>query len=303
MTKPITGVALMVLREQGKWDFDDPVAKFLPELANLKVFRGMDAAGRPILVDPPSQPTMRQLVTHTSWFLYGFEDSYVDRQYQKSIPLVNKTMTRAEYLTALAKIPLAFDPGTEWRYGVGMDIEGLIIDHVSGMSLGDFMRQHIFGPLKMKDTGFLLAAAQQARMAMLYEYKDGKLVKAGGPLNLDHTAKAPFGSGGGGLFTTAGDYGRFALMLLHNGTYEGGRVLSPASVKALMTSHVSPAVLNGGFAIGVQKTRPGFESGSMASSSPIRFGPILRLVDRISGTVRQVRGSGLIRNTRRSSWT
>ena len=261
MTKPVTGVALMILREQGKWDFNDPVAKFLPELAHLKVFRGIDAAGKPILADPTSQPTMGQLVSHTAGFLYGLGDSYVDKLYQKSIPLVNKSRTREEYLGALAKIPLAYDPGTQWRYSIGMDLEGLIIERLSGMALSDFMRRHIFAPLKMKDTGFLLNSAQKRRMATLYAFQGGRLVPASGPLDLDYTAKAPFDSGGGGLFTTVDDYGRFALMLLNNGTFEGARVLSPASVKALMSNRISPAVAAGGYGIGVQQIRPGYEFG------------------------------------------
>lgn len=261
MTKPITGVALMILREQGKWDFDDPVAKFLPELAHLKVFRGTDAAGKPILTDPPSQPTMGQLVSHTSGFLYGFGDTYVDKLYQKSLPLVNKTMTRESYLAALAKIPLAYDPGTQWHYSIGMDLEGLIIERLSGMPLGDFMHRHIFAPLKMRDTGFLLNSGQKRRMATFYAFEGGKLVPASGPLNLDYSAKAPFDSGGGGLFTTVDDYGRFALMLLNGGTYGGARILSPASVKVIMTNRISPAVAAGGYGVGVQQIRPGYEFG------------------------------------------
>lgn len=261
MTKPITGVALMILREQGKWDFNDPVAKFLPELAHLKVFRGMDAAGKPILTEPASQPTMGQLVSHTSGFLYGFGDTYVDKLYEKSIPLVNKTMTREAYLAALAKIPLAYDPGTQWQYSIGMDLEGLIIERLSGMTLGNFMRRHIFAPLRMKDTGFLLSPGQQRRMATLYAFEDGKLVPASGPLNLDYSAKAPFDSGGGGLFTTVDDYGRFALMLLDKGTFEGARILSPSSVEAMMTSRIGPAVAAGGYGGGQQHIRPGYEFG------------------------------------------
>lgn len=262
MSKPVTGVALMILYDEGKWRFDDPIAKFLPELADLKVFRGLDSSGNPILTAPASPPTMGQLVTHSAGFLYGFGDTYVDRLYQQHIPLIPKAISADDYLARLKSIPLAFEPGTQWQYSIGMDIEGIIIERLSGMKLESFLQQRLFRPLGMNDTGFVMDQAKAARLATLYEFRDGALRAVNsGPLHVDLQSPSRLNSGGGGLYTTAIDYSRFARMLLGRGSLDGRRILSPGAAQAMMSPRLPAALLNGGYGIGLQQIRPGYDFG------------------------------------------
>ena len=153
MTKPVTGVAMMILYEEGKWRPSDPISKLIPEFAQLKVFKGFDQSGNMILEDPIHPPTMRELMSHTAGFTYGvFGNTPVDKKYQDEHILQSQSLQ--EMIDKLAKTPLLYQPGTRWVYSVSMDIQGYIIEKLSGQSLPDFMQQHIFGPLKMKDTGF-----------------------------------------------------------------------------------------------------------------------------------------------------
>lgn len=261
MTKPVTAVAMGVLYDEGKWKPDDPVAKFLPELADLKVFKGMGADGKPILEAPAHPPTLREVLTHTAGFAYGFEPGYVEDQYRANNPLRAQTSKAA--VAAIAALPLSYEPGTRWKYSIAMDVQGLIIERISGQSLPQFMQARIFGPLKMVDTGFHVPAAKRGRFAALYEWKDGKLQPpaGGSPFLSTYEADPGFASGGGGLVTTAADYARFASMLLNGGTLDGKRILKPETAKLMMTSHLSPQIVNGGFGIGIQRMRPGYEYG------------------------------------------
>jgi CubicO group peptidase (beta-lactamase class C family) len=262
MTKPVTGAALMILHDRGKWKFSDPIAKFLPELANLRVYRSVDAAGN--LVSEPAgvQPTMGQLVTHTAGFLYGFGPTPVDREYQKHIPLLPTTNDASSYLAALAKIPLAYAPGTQWQYSISMDLEGIIIARLSGKSLQAFMKTEIFGPLGMVDTDFVVPPEKRDRFVTLYDMQAGKLTPiTAGPFAGSYAETPVMASGGGGLVSTASDYARFASMLLNGGSLKGRRIMSKRATKMMMTSHLPPALVTGGYGIGIQQIRPGYEFG------------------------------------------
>jgi CubicO group peptidase (beta-lactamase class C family) len=262
MTKPVTGAALMILHDQGKWKFSDPIAKHLPELANLRVYRGLDAAGR--LVSEPAgvQPTMGHLVTHSAGFLYGFGPTPVDREYQKHIPLLPTSDDPSAYLAKLAKIPLAYEPGTQWQYSIAMDLEGIIIARLSGKSLQDFMKAEIFGPLGMVDTDFVVPPEKRDRFVTLYDMQAGKLTPiTSGPFAGTYAEKPVMASGGGGLVSTASDYTNFASMLLNGGTLKGRRILSKRAAKTLMTNRLSPALVSGGYGIGLQQIRPGYQFG------------------------------------------
>src|ERR1051325_785971 len=156
-SKPVTGLAMMILFEQGKWRLDDPIAKYIPEFANLKVFTGLDKDGKPVTEDPVHPPTMRELVTHTAGFGYGLRsDDYVDQQYQALHVLSSNGLK--EMVDKIATLPLLFQPGTKWSYSASVDIQGYIIEKLSGQSLGDFMKYHILKPLDMKDTDFMVPA-------------------------------------------------------------------------------------------------------------------------------------------------
>ena len=262
MTKPVTGVALMILHDRGKWKFSDPISKFLPELANLKVYRGVDAAGNLLSEPAASQPTMGQLVTHTAGFLYGFGPTPVDREYQKHVPLIPTAVEASDYLSGLAKIPLAFEPGTQWHYSIAMDLEGIIVERLSGKTLRAFMKAEIFDLLQMVDTDFLVPPAKRDRLATLYDGQSGKLTAiTSGPFADTYAATPVTASGGGGLVSTVDDYARFASMLLNQGRLDGRRILSKRATKAIMTNRLSPALINAGFGIGIQQIRPGYEYG------------------------------------------
>jgi CubicO group peptidase (beta-lactamase class C family) len=262
MTKPVTGVALMILHDRGKWKFSDPIAKFLPELASLRVYRSVDAAGN--LVSEPAgvQPTMGQLVTHSAGFLYGFGATPVDQAYQKHISLLPTMDDASTYLAALAKIPLAYEPGTQWQYSISMDLEGIIIARLSGKSLQAFMKAEIFNPLGMVDTDFVVPLEKRDRFVTLYDMQGGKLTPiASGPFAGTYAETPVMASGGGGLVSTASDYARFASMLLNGGSLNGRRILSKRATKTMMTSHLPPALVTGGYGIGIQQIRPGYEFG------------------------------------------
>jgi CubicO group peptidase (beta-lactamase class C family) len=178
MTKPITAVAMMLLYEQGKWLPDDPISKFIPEFEHLKVFKGLDAAGNLILEEPVHPPTMKELLTHTAGFTYGFfGNSPVDKEYQKVSILQSKNLQ--EMIDKLAKVPLMYQPGTRWVYSISMDIQGYIVEKLSGQTLPDFVQERIFKPLGMKDTGFFVPAEKRNRFVTLYRANEkGELVAA-----------------------------------------------------------------------------------------------------------------------------
>ncbi len=260
MSKPITGVAMMLLYEQGKWLPDDPIAKYIPEFAHLKVFKGIDAAGNIVVEDPVHPPTMHELMTHTAGFTYGFFGTHpVDKEYAKAAIFQSKSLQ--EMIDKLAKIPLMYQPGSRWVYSVSMDIQGYIIERLSGQSLPDFMQANIFKPLGMKDTGFFVPADKRDRFVTMYRADEqGKLI-ADNSFGGDYALRPGMASGGGGLVGTAEDYFRFAQMLANGGELNGVRILSPASVQLMGSNHLAPNLLMGEFGIGLQVMRPGFGYG------------------------------------------
>ncbi len=257
MTKPITAVAMLQLYELGKWLPSDPVSKFIPEFAHLKVFKGMDSSGNMILEDPGHPPTMQELLTHTAGFTYGFfGDNVVDKEYAKAGVMQSKTLQ--EMIDKLAKIPLMYQPGTRWSYSASMDIQGYIVEKLSGQSLPDYFQEHIYKPLGMKDSGFYVPAEKKGRFVTMYVGEKGQL----NPTEFgDYSAPPTMASGGGGSVATAEDYYRFASMLAGDGELNGVRILSPASVQLMSTNHLAPNLLTGEFGIGPHVMRPGFGYG------------------------------------------
>jgi CubicO group peptidase (beta-lactamase class C family) len=261
-TKPVTGVAMMILYEQGKWLPSDPIAKFIPEFAHLKVFKGMDADGKMILVDPDHAPTMRELMTHTAGFSYGSGKTPADAMYGDL--KVSQSRNLQEMIDKLTKIPLLYQPGKGWVYSMSMDIEGYIVEKLSGQPLPDFMRDQIFKPLGMKDAGFYVPEEKRKRFATLYENEGHgglKLDPSNGNGMGDFLTPPTMPSGGGGLVSTAEDYYRFALMLANGGELNGARILAPATIKLMASNHVPPTLLTGEFGVGLQVLRPGLGYG------------------------------------------
>jgi CubicO group peptidase (beta-lactamase class C family) len=222
MSKPITSVAIMMLAEEGKLDIGAPVAQYLPEFRDVTV--GVEKAA-------PKRPmTVQDLLRHTSGLTYGyFGTSAVDEMYRKSNYMAGKSL--AEMVSTIARMPLLHQPGEVWEYSVSTDVLGRIVEVVSGGGLDDFVATHITGPLKMNDTGFYLNASQAGRLAR----PDSAATTPGS----DPTKKPAILSGGGGVFSTAGDYARFCQMLLNGGELDGVRILGPKTVK-LMTSDQLP---------------------------------------------------------------
>jgi CubicO group peptidase (beta-lactamase class C family) len=244
MSKPITGVAMMMLFEEGKWQLNDPVAKYIPEFAKLKVY-GTDANNNVVMKDQAHPVTMRELMSHSGGFTYGFFSNTAVDKLQLEADLLNPNNTLDEFIKRVAKLPLNSQPGSEWHYSISVDIQGYIVQKLSGMPFEEFLEKRIFKPLGMIDTAFYVPKEKLNRFAEFYSYdKDGKLqavgVKEG--LNHDFAAKPALSSGGGGLVSTASDYMRFCQMLLNGGQLDGVRILSPLTVELMRTNVLAPSV-------------------------------------------------------------
>src|SRR5664279_868430 len=264
MTKPVTGVAMMILYEQGKWLPSDPISKYIPEFANLKVYKGVGANGQILLTDPDHPPTMRELMTHTAGFTYGFfGDTPVDKMYRDANLFASKDLH--EFIVKLAQIPLIYQPGKQWVYSVSMDIQGYIVEKISGQSLPDFMRDSIYTPLGMRDAAFYVPAEKRSRLVTAYGTNAKGEMEAtpasGGPAGRSYDDPPTMPSGGGGMVSTAEDYYRFASMLANSGELDGKRIIAPSSVKLMSSNHLPPELLTGVYGIGFQQMRPGFGYG------------------------------------------
>ncbi len=247
MTKPITTVGAMILYEEGRFQLTDPVSKYIPELEDLKVLVGTES-GSADLVDPVRPITIQDLMRHTSGFTYGvFGNTMVDRMYREA-KIMGEDVPLDEFVGELSKLPLLYQPGTHWQYGVSVDVLGYLIEVLSGQTLDRFLSERIFTPLDMKDTGFFVPPAKLARFATCYgpdrdtPEKDGRPgIKAiDEPATSDYARSPRFLSGGGGLVSTARDYARFLQMVLNRGQLDGVRILGPKTV-AFMTRNQLPA--------------------------------------------------------------
>ena len=227
MTKPITGAAMMMLWEEGKWALNDPVAKHIPEFAGLKV-KATDGAP----VDQASPMTMAQLMSHSAGF--GRAAEYEGANLRGG--------DLQDMIDVLAKLPLSFQPGKDWRYGPSVDIQGYLVEKFSGQGLDEFFEQRLFAPLGMTDTGFWVDASKGERVSRIHKYDDDGLIRAAGPSNIFNTAKPKFLAGGGGLVSKIEDYGRFAQMILNGGEFEGRRYLKAATVELMHANVLEPGV-------------------------------------------------------------
>jgi CubicO group peptidase (beta-lactamase class C family) len=259
MTKPITGIAMMMLYEEGKWKPSDPIARYIPEFRDLKVYSGVDKDGKPTLDKPGHAPTMGELMSHTAGFTYGlFGSTPVDKMYQEA-QLLNAPSLQ-EFIDRVSKLPLVYQPGEGWVYSVSVDIQGYLVEKLSGKSFPDFLRERIFVPLGMKDTGFFVPAEKLDRVANIYQGD----ANASAVMPKDPGIGQPPGmpSGGGGLYSTAGDYLRFAQMVLNGGELNGVRLVAPSSIELMRTNHVSDEVKNARkFGIGIYQMQPGLGFG------------------------------------------
>lgn len=242
MTKPVTGVALMRIYEQGKFKLDDPVSKYIPSFANLKVATGKDDSGKLNLEDPKRPMTIRDLTRHTSGLANSNELSFVGPLLENADPL-NRENTLAQAVEKYSKIPLWFHPGEQWAYGPSVDIQAYLVERLSGMKFNDYLRQHVLGPLKMDETRYYVPEGDRERMAGVYWRDDetGELSRKDDEKDFN-TRRWPLTPGGWGLTATIDDYTRFARMLQNEGELDGVRILKPETVRLMATSHLSDDV-------------------------------------------------------------
>lgn len=291
MSKPITGVALMMLYEEGKFQLNDPIAKFMPEFAkmNLGVEEKDPTTGAMTFKTVPTKRmiTVRDLLRHTAGFTYGvFGDTPVDKAYRQAGILSDLSLK--DFSLNLAKQPLQYEPGTRWHYSVSVDLQGRLVEVLSGKSFDQFLQERIFTPLGMVDTGFTVPATKNNRFARLYTPN-----KTGGvdPINLcsgrdDCLSKFPNAapsmleqqgmfSGGGGLVSTTYDYLKFCEMMLNKGTFEGQRLLSRKTVELMSSDNLGsiPGPSSGyGFGLGFAVNRAPGEAGMMGSAGEYNWG-------------------------------
>lgn len=243
MTKPITGVALMQQYEQGKFQLDDPVADYLPEFANVRVYGGTDAKGQPLLLAPQRPIAIRDLMRHTAGFGGNDSPDPVGALYRQADP-ENLDHSLEEEVRRIASVPLEYQPGTRWLYSPAVDVQARLVEVLSGQSFERYLQQHVFAPLKMKDTRYALRQGDWPRMAALYRRSDdGVMTRIADAeawkLNGRDTARKP---GSWGLVSTLDDYMRFARMLVDEGELDGARLLQPATVR-LMASDALPGAI------------------------------------------------------------
>jgi CubicO group peptidase (beta-lactamase class C family) len=267
MSKPITGVAMMQLYEQGKWQLDDPITKYAPEFANLKVvtwdkdgnvITGPD--GKPVLVTPKKPATMRQLMSHTAGFGYGLSDrDPVNKAFREQGVL--SAMNLDDMMTKISGIPLLYEPGTKWFYSAAVDIQGYLVQKLSGQRFGDYLKQHVTGPIGMTDTAFYVTPDRKPRFTEVYHWDKEKNALVMNPPRGDRGRfedPTRLESGGGGLVGSAHDYARFCQMLLNMGEIGGTRLLKPETVKLMTQNHI------GDLTIG--------SDGTTAQAGSARFG-------------------------------
>ena len=242
MTKPITGVALMMLYEEGKWRLNDPVSRYIPGFADLKVHDGNRANGEPRLVDADRPMTMAELMSHAGGLGYGLGTAnHVDRLYRDQ-RVLNADEPLQAMIDKLSNLPLLAQPGTRWYYSIGVDVQGYLVEKLSGQPFPEFLQERIFDPLGMVDTAFYVPEEKLDRVALIYgESDDGGLERFDmGPTRTEMPAGP---SGGGGLWGTADDYLRLTQMLLNGGELDGVRLLAPRTVELMHTNFLSPKAL------------------------------------------------------------
>ena len=260
MTKAITSVAAMQLVERGRLTLDDPVPDIDPGLAEPQVLTGFDGDGRPILRPAQRRITLRHLLTHTAGFCYEQWNADLAR----CVAAMGLPQMATGRLAAL-RMPLMFDPGERWEYGINIDWVGRLIEEVSGRKLDAYFAEHITGPLGMADTGFAVSPEQRARQANVHQRAaDGSLA----PQPFEAPVEREFLAGGGGLYSTAGDYLTFLQALLHGGALAGARILRPETVALMGENHI------GGLQAGILKTNnpPLTSDVDFFPGQPVRWG-------------------------------
>jgi len=238
MTKPITSVALMMLYEEGRFQLNDPVSRFIPAWRDHKVWvSGVGAEME--TAAPPSPMTMRHVLSHSGGLTYGATNHPVDRIYREVGVTRSEGATLASFAEKLAKVPLRYNPGERWMYSFSTDVCGYLVEAISGQRFDRFLQDNIFGPLDMKDTSFYVAPRKLDRFAANYERRPDKTLKLiDDPERSTYLKEPTFFSGGGGLTGTTADYFRFCEMLRRGGELDGARIIGPRTLELMHRNHL-----------------------------------------------------------------
>jgi len=243
MTKPITGTALMTLYEEGKFQLDDPLEKYAPEFANMKVYDGVDEKGKIKLVDSDRPVTIRDITRHTAGFpnrsdIPGLSEILAEKD-PRSIEITLQEMAKR-----IGEIPLWFQPGTQWEYGQSVDVQAFLVERISGMPYKDYVQSHVLDPLKMNETRYFVPKGDRKRMASSYRRTgEGQLEKI--PNEEAHKFNIhewPLTPGGFGLTSTLDDYMKFAQMLVHKGRHKEMQIVKPETVDLMSTNQLPDSV-------------------------------------------------------------
>lgn len=241
MTKPVTGVALMKLYEEGKFQLDDELSKYLPEFKDMKVFNGVDKKGKPVLVAPKRPILVRDITRHTAGFAGGGDTTALGKMFREA-DVLNRNGTLKDFTKKLSKLPLAFHPGAEWSYGVSVDVQAALVEVLSGKSFDVYVQENILTPLKMTHTSYV--PKDPNALAALYRFDNGTLARVPDSLILANVndKEYPLKPGGFGLTSTVDDYQRFARMLVNEGSFDGATILKPETVKLMATNQLADSV-------------------------------------------------------------
>jgi CubicO group peptidase (beta-lactamase class C family) len=271
MTKPITSVALLMLYEEGKFQLHDPLARYLPEFGDVRVYAGVDDGGNAIFEDPIRAPTIEDVFRHTAGFNYGAADESIQHYFT---PHPYSEPSLAKLTERLADAPLVYQPGTKWVYSFSHDIQARLVEVLSGMAFEDFLRERIFEPLRMNETVFGVPSQLVDRFPNTYSPDDsGKLTASDTPEKTSYDF-APFG--GVSLSSPVMDYARFAQMLVNSGELDGIRLLSPKTIDLMATDHLPDGVTRGaadggessgeGYGLGVRVVTDAAKAGNLTSA-------------------------------------
>ncbi|HEY3285947.1 MAG TPA: serine hydrolase domain-containing protein [Gemmatimonadaceae bacterium] len=231
MSKPVTAAAVMQLVDRGQLHLTDPVSKYIPAFAHMKVVVGRDSTGIRVM-NAVSHITIEQLLVHTSGLTYAGKR------------ILDRSPTIADFADSLPSLPLAFEPGTDWRYSVASDLLGRVVEVASGTPFDLYLKQNVFQPLSMRETGFVVPESLDTRVVRMYARDAQRRLVPGGTIALPaHRPGATLFAGGQGLISTPADYLRFAQMLLNGGELNGHRVLERRSAQAMMTNHLPASVV------------------------------------------------------------
>jgi CubicO group peptidase (beta-lactamase class C family) len=243
MTKPVTGVALMTLYDQGKFQLDDPLSKYAPEFANVQVYTGVNSTGI-MTLEPPKRPiTIRDITRHTAGFVTNSELPGLGEFAQKIAPM-SRENTLAQMAQKLGSIPLAFHPGEQWAYGPCVDVQAYVVERISGKPFDQYVKETILDPLGMNNTRYVIPPSDTARFAALYRRGDDGVLTRVPDAEADafNIKEWPLKPGGYGLTSTLDDYMKFARMLVNEGTLDNVTILKPETVKLMATNHLSDSI-------------------------------------------------------------